>query len=1118
MIPQSRRESTLRDQSLVHLLRGLIIYHGAWSYLPIMVVGAPAGEDNRKAVEQLGVSCYLPEGGQADRIAKIMKRVLLAVWWSGEKKRDVPAFVISPSGQIYRANEVADRHFGPGLVGRQFNCAVEGLVEEELPKQHPLRRASDDREVLSEDHTFKGGRRYYLFATPLHTPQKRSSLPVALWLFEASRWPTLVEAASAFAVAPNREKLFQAIVEQAKVLGFTRSRLYEAEDGYLCGCASIGFLDEVKAAWFKEWRFAINDDVSSQETMVPQTRERQKARMWEPECDLPSTELIRRFPGRANFKEELEKDEVRRWVEAPIWLPPTGRSEVIRPWGKLSLDRGKDSNTLAARDADTASQFANVVGHAIAQRLKRDEEEDRAKEIRECSIELNKLLSNRTSEHSLLDQAVKRILQTFLKVVGGEVALYRELHQESGTLKLVGKEEYANVSLETNYKVPAHLSNTEPLKDYFALSSPEPSIEAPRDTLATFLAIGREFTEGETRYLKDIRSEIRVPVLSGDKIRGAIFVVSIWADAFDDHHKKIVEGLMHIVGNWLDLARHREKERWTDRTLRSTIQLLSKLASIPSGNDEAFFAAMATLLSSGNNGLGWNRVFVFSCHASVLPYTAELVYALGGKATPDEVKMHQTLHKAFAADNRFDTLEKEVEARIKAPPPHYRPVGGGVVRDALYESCIEVGRKESPIRVYYGPERRSPEDESIPAADNPIRALLDLDVTPADIATPEHLAFHLETCPSQWVVELLRDDAYHGTFNLEPNRVDAFALWSVLDGTPEPLGVVLLDLQVPVQQERVDMLAATRIFLGLVANILAARILARRLQGGINSLETVKHRRTLRDTWNGVKGFLDPLIEEAQAFHRQASIERHDGVTPTSGVPEQLLPLFFRPMSIDALERLRDRTEKQITRLEGMDINRPTTAIVEALEELKDYFQGRPCGAIQLDVFYDQVELQDVLLPCDQQVLRDTLTCLLTNSDAAVQKMIAAKSANSGTVAPLAPVVAELHARWEPCKPGGCFTGYLVLDYTDNGPGIHQDQRDRVFLDGFTSASDLQRKGRGLTFLLTLLLANRGIIQAVEPDPLTNGARFRITFGILFAQCEESLSPPGVHHGQAVDC
>lgn len=1092
-----------KARSCIRFLQKLIIRHGAWSYLPIVVFSPAAGTERAAEITQMGVSLILTGAEHPAQAASYIVQTLLAAWWSAEMKRDIPVFVLSSKGTIWRANVAASLQFGSDLVGRQFSQAVERRRDANLQENHPLKRASRDAQAVSEDLTIEGHGRFYAFATPIHTPRRgmgqSKNLPVALWLYEASHWPVLVKAANTFAMAPNQESLFWEIVNYARQLGFTRARLYERDGSNFRGRASVGFLKSEKEEWFKSWSIKISEDFTSKEMI---DLGEQQARLWEPNCDpdLPSTDLIRRLTGPANFAEELEKEGVHRWIEAPIWLPVADGSPD-RIWGKLSLDREDKSDTLNARDADKASELARVAGRAIATRLHldqqaalRDHEDECAREFQQCGIELNRLLSG-ASASSIREEALALVLQTLLKIAGGEIALYREFHEESGTLRQIGGAIYADASWSERFKPPPTLRHEEFLLRYFRFfgSSPpralEPFIENdPRPVLDGLLSL-HTFPREEEAYLQAIESELHVPVFKGDKIRGAIFVVATLRNVFTDRDLEVIKRFLHVVSVWMELARHLDGQRWIDRTFHTTIPLLPKLAAVSPTDDEAFFAGLAALLSSGA-GLGWNRVFVFSCHASVLPYTAELVYALGGLAGGVGADEHARLQDALAADKALQKLEDLVDARLRDPRPHYASgIEAGVLRDALYELCIETPRRNAkPLRVHYGPwstSMSSANGDGATETVNPIRFLVGHDVEGiADFPTPTPFPFHnRHDQPNQWILDLI-DNGFPGMFTKEPRRVDFFPLWSVLTGKPEPLGVVALDLQIPVNQSREDMLTATRVLLGLAADVFAARILARRLRGGVNSLQTVSHRRTLQDRWYGLCYALGVKRTDDTAA---------DAASPSSGdklgsfvVPESIGEVLGTTGS-EVLGGLCAQIEAQINRLVGMNTGELETDLVAALELLQQLYPIRPKAGTVLQVSWE-TKLQGMRIPADKQVLRDTIICLLENSNEAILRMSeAAKPAQ---------LVASLDARL--VKPPNEVNRFavIVLEYTDNGPGIDPQDRERIFLGGFTSSTEAGRKkGYGLTYLMTLLMANQGYISAVDP-PNGSGACFRIHFCI----------------------
>ena len=65
-----------------------------------------------------------------------------------------------------------------------------------------------------------------------------------------------------------------------------------------------------------------------------------------------------------------------------------------------------------------------------------------------------------------------------------------------------------------------------------------------------------------------------------------------------------------------------------------------------------------------------------------------------------------------------------------------------------------------------------------------------------------------------------------------------------------------------------------------------------------------------------------------------------------------------------------------------------------------------------------------------------------------------------------------------------------VIDITDDGPGISEANRARIFAPFFTTNRDRGGTGMGLTIARALLRSHGGEIELV---PSEKGARFRLT-------------------------
>src|SRR5205085_1691302 len=79
----------------IKLIKRVIHDHGAWSYLPAVVVGEPTHTKHRQFLARLGASRYLPAQAKLAEVAREARTVLQATWWTAECESDLPAFVVN---------------------------------------------------------------------------------------------------------------------------------------------------------------------------------------------------------------------------------------------------------------------------------------------------------------------------------------------------------------------------------------------------------------------------------------------------------------------------------------------------------------------------------------------------------------------------------------------------------------------------------------------------------------------------------------------------------------------------------------------------------------------------------------------------------------------------------------------------------------------------------------------------------------------------------------------------------------------------------------------------------------------------------------------------------------
>jgi signal transduction histidine kinase len=1060
-----------------------ISHHGGWSYLPILVVGLPADVKEQQALFRLGATRYLPAGMGDVYVAEHARKVIGHTWWHVESRSTLPAFLVDRCGTIIRANEAAVKRFGPGLVGSPYLHEVE---KRRAPwsDEHPIAQAlCGDGHVVGADRKFRrddgGEERYFLHCRPMHGSRRRPQFAAVLVL-EMSRWEKLVAAPGQLAQATSPADLYERIVRLGEDLGFGRVRLYEVvdRDKYFKGRASTGY-DLERARWFvEEWQFEIAGDEPSRDTVQARI-----PRLWihratkaDMESGAADTDIKRYFDGSPNFAEKLAKEGVRRWIEAPIWLPIASAGRPPRLWGKLSIDQGPGSDQLDERDIGDVAMYCRLVSEAITAFSRRETQRTVERTVQDISGSL--VADVETAD--LLPRIIKPVLALCQQLTGADVVLYRRYDKESPTpLRLVGDPVFSLPELSDRFTVPRDIDQGEKIGELFRFVDPKNPLDrpyivedAPRKVKQLWGDPGEPLQPTEMAYLEGIQSELHVPLCIGEKVVGVIIAVSQTENAFPPQALDLTERLSPLVSVWVELARRHDGQLWVESVLENAAEVLPLL--VHSDGEEAFFAGLSALLSA-HTGLHWNRVFIYSCVGKA-PGIAQLVYALGGLAGKDNQKRHRDLHRGVTEDRQLATLKDLVEHRQANPEPHYIAPDGRVVRDELYDLCVDRPRREEkPLTELFSPDQPMDSAADPPASDGPddcaVRYVLSRDYRKAlDIPIP--FVFNRDV-PSKWVLEMNGKVGCKDMFALD-KTIYAFPLSCAYHRTRQPLGVVLVDMQHHNDLQINDMCAATRSILSLASDIYALRVLQRRVRGKHKLLHDVFHERTLTVVWSAFQGRVRDLVGNLDPATTAAS---PDGMKVLArAVADRLVnnPDLLGELLDDAVE-----LGNKIKNLEDTSI-KPIMDLGGHLHSLcEDY---RKLARPSLELLDDHCEdVKGVSLPCDEVVLHDAVYALLENSiDAARRKEEKVK------------VVLEALAYR--CPQRGFFRDIVEIHVTDNGPGIDRVDRPHIFLDGYTTSGD-PNKGHGLSTIKAQLNAFHGDLELL-PDDDKPGARFVIRFGI----------------------
>ncbi len=1100
-----------QEEELFQFLGRVVSEYGAWGYLPQLIIGLPNDANRREQLYRLGASCYRPATDPPRELAQKAYNTWRATWWQTEYQSEIPVLVVSRAGVIMRANPCAVRHFGPGsLVGQNYMQAVEGQPSPgRLPDDHPIRltfQGPDPQQrrwgkTLCVERQFARRNapvRFFLMCSPLVIPS--GSLRAArVALLDMSRWSRIIEASDAFARATSSQELYQLIVEYGQRLGFRRLRLYELVDAdqRLYGRAAVGFRVRARHDAFVNG-FSIPADGDQPTRITLRDKKHPVLYILGTGQDTESTVyLTEPHP----YVEELEFQEVSRWIEAPIFLPPTPQGDPAQAWGKLSLDQGPEPGQPDVRDVGDVAVFCSTVGLALVMVQRLEQEARQRERLHHFSAELVREIK---PDERILDPFVKHSLRLALEVTGGDIALYRRYDRQlPQALRLIGKAEFRDAAMGDALDIPPELPEGYVLSGYFrhfpSRENPTPAkqtyvVSDPEGGMARYLREhGRSLTERQRRYVKSIKSEVHIPVFRGeDQVIGVIVVIGRKPNAFPEVLCGKVGQCVDTISLGIEAARRHDDWLLMDQALRRAISLMPHLADVPRGNDEAFFAALATLLSAGQ-GLCWNRVFIFSCHVDgAPPRVAELVYALGGLTTKEGIERHRRLQDRLLTDPRYRDLKSLVGARIENPSPHWEGEGR-FLTDDLYNLCIEGAKEHGPIRVGYDDRYHETEREAKPRPSeageiektHPVAELLRLgqqelsaEYDPLTIPVPSPSPG--DPPRNGWLIAM--NERHPGMFDAS-KRLFAFLLRGTADDIREPLGAVLVSMQSSYEVDEQDMVAATRILLRFASNLLAERLRRRLYYGNINTLPARCHGTTLAADWAGIEYKLRPITEALDSMMARDS-EMEAQLLP---IARKLIPELIGEGSdpkkwakdfVTAVKAFNSRIkQKEAGDLDGIE------DLGALLAELREHYQQEKEKYKEVVVAIPRAAgVEGLRVPCDRQVLRGAIAALIDNSRAEGHRR--GKRLNVR-------LEAEVVETGCPAMPQ-----LVELRYADDGEGIPEEHRTRIMLDGYTLAEPPTGKGRGLSLISRQLLEYHGHIECVAPPEKQQGARFVIRLGI----------------------
>jgi signal transduction histidine kinase len=1152
-------DNTSLNDAYFQSLKDLIFHCGAWACLPILIVGEPpelqVQSDTKDSVEayqtyrrwvrfyKLQASWYLSAGTRSGTVARFAKKTLDATWWGGQLKLDLPVLVIDEKGIIIRANDASIRKFGADLVTYSYTQAVEKGDTPDLPPKHQIAQAIEKRRHISYDleSINPAGKREwdYLLCTPI-MPTDGARLAAVTFL-EMPPWTQLRKVAAQFANVREPQELYDAITATAKEFGFERVRLYQSDrdNRVIHGrSASDGHDDKFQEEWEP---ITVADDKPSKITfsrnfpclfICPKDGTDTKPLKHE---DGEDTELVKYIDKRPEHCRGY-KAGVNRWIEAPLVLSELGPDNKpnCRYWGKLSLDRGQSSDALDPRDLAGVALFARDAAVALANMDRLEAERRNLKMFRECSehfanaiksqkrdeppaptVETNDEHSVGTTKNrdSIRESVINQVNRLYLRLTGADCVLYRRFHESTKTLRLFGDVQWRDPTQGERLKAPPVVTHRprpvgpdakDTHHDPFAIldvEQPKPQIDNAMQKKCLKYLEEHHLEGAESEYLKRIRAEIQIPVFLGGKACGLVMAVKTSEDGFSSDLIPVLERLMHLVSVWIELAELYDGRLWLDQLLHIATLILPRLSL--EENDDAFFAALATILTA-HNGIGWNRVYIWSCRAGP-PQTAELVYALGGLANDPA---HTQLQQRLEDDPKLENLNDVVIQRLECP----RPVNErGEIEDRLYDLCVDKPRNnKEPIQFTYGLDLTGerPRNEFVKEEDNrsvstgepepsyhPLRWMLDRDYANLpDPSLPRTIPLLLPIeHPGEvpWFREM--NAKYHDLDNPKlcmfgPELKYAFPMWYSEGSKLKPLGVIVVDMRLMSRNQDVDMISATEVLLGVFSVIFAARYeLAppflegyrdQRLRNISRVLQQLVHGRDLGIVWGELEKTLGDFLKQFSATGAEKDVTK---------IRELVSELNGRIKGVAAAQKSEPAALARID-----DLGLRLKDIARKYEDRYNPTGARASDLPEVEVVCDVDAVLGVPLQCPPLALSEALYILLTNG---VQATISAqKNAPIGTER--AKVKLKITAERDQSPGTANLEEVITLFVRDYGCGVKDDVQKYLFLPGFSTAKSPKDRGRGLSILQEILQPNRGHISLEEPVDGVGGAQFVIRFAV----------------------
>lgn len=890
------------------------------------------------------------------------------------------------------------------------------------------------------------------------------------------RWLEIVNTCNDLARHLTVDALLKGIVEAVRELGFERVRLYQhlRVNGvdYFVGRKSIGFDAARDAAFLAEYhvtretyfatkyRINIDLDLPSRDTF---DRKTPALCVW----DIHDT-LSRENPNVIPYPHRsdpfvLDSEEVYRWIEVPLLMPPeqpaggTTGERVPVLWGKISADRGADSESLGVAELAVLALFASIVGGYLAV-VEREQEEHRLLQLYRDFNERIPNLLRRTDRNQVNSVLQTELVNLFAELTQADVVYFRNF--QGGLLVLnESAVRWNDAELQSRAAIPPVMSERDGysgrlLGQEFLTPNGRWIVDQKIPKSAPFFSddLRRLAPEGQGRSPKRTEKEqvllslghaLYIPVVvEGDRFRGVVIAL-----ARDDRLSARWNSVVPFVDSanlWYQLATNLVNRRWVENTLANVMPLVPQLAHAPIDSEQ--FHALLALLLTANQGLGWNRAFIWRAIGGRL----ELKYAVGGLADEEKRSAQQALMKYLEGSPLIDLFED----RLKNPAPA-RQSGGF---DDLYE--LTVARPGA--RPIDAPYRDADGDETVPF----VQWFL-----PAE--TSDRI-YRLESHP--WVEKMNR--SYPGMFGKV--RVFGFPFWCLHDEDQREEGLVLVDLYQYPELASEERLAATRLFLDTVAGLIHAQREQKAVRADAQHLFSLEHQRSMKKTWDQLKVQLAPFFNalpaenDAAVVHeseleRLAESFRHTAQASITAGREGFLQPTFLKQVID----LRHHMYRQQRRANLLSQLGEADQIQDLEHFLRQIVQDfRRTNRASAEIEFKAKPGGPVNLRYPPLLLYQALEILIDNS----------LSHNPTT----RPIRIEISLDWQIDQRGWCL---VCIEYRDWGKGISPAARNMLFLNGFHESlnpgqpTEVLNRGRGLHLAMRSISHYGGEIRLEEQQP-----------------------------------